>query len=94
MNSLDPQHPPSSAGGSRGWLITLTALLDTILVPLCVGLAMAAYDAFDPMCRAGGEGGISCGMRAFVTTMMSIVPGFLIGVVAGVKLAGWRHRKR
>ncbi|MFL6820012.1 MAG: hypothetical protein ACJ8EF_18935 [Bradyrhizobium sp.] len=37
---------------------------------------MAAYDAFDPMCRAGGEGGISCGMRAFVTTMMSIIPGF------------------
>jgi hypothetical protein len=89
--NLTPEISPSLV--SRGWLIALAALLGTILVPLLVGCAMAAYDAFDPMCRLGGEAGIRCGMRAFVVSMTSILPGLSVGVVAGLKLARRRDRK-
>jgi hypothetical protein len=41
----------------------------------------------------GGEGGIACATRAFVVTVMSILPGLLIGVVTGLRLAARRDRK-
>jgi ABC-type phosphate transport system permease subunit len=91
--NITPEISTSVASASHGWLIAAAALLGTILVPLLVGCAMAAYDAFDPMCRLGGEASIACGMRAFVVTMTSILPGLLVGVVAGLRLASRRDRK-
>ena len=45
------------------------------------------------MCGTGGEGGIACATRAFVVTVMSILPGLLIGVVGGLMLASRRDAK-
>jgi hypothetical protein len=84
---------PSVAPASQGWLIALAALLGTVLVPSAVWLMMMAYDVFDPMCGTGGEGGIACATRAFVVTLMSILPGLLIGLFVGAKLAARRDRK-
>jgi hypothetical protein len=41
----------------------------------------------------GGEGGIACATRAFVVAVMSVLPGLLIGVVTGLRLAARRDRK-
>lgn len=71
----------------------LSALSGTALTPAAVWCAMLAYDHFDPMCGTGGEGGIACATRAFVVTVMSIVPGLLIGVGSGVFLASRRSRQ-
>jgi hypothetical protein len=87
----DPALPAVAA--SHGWLIALAALLGTVGVPVAVWGTMMAYDHFDPMCGSGGEGGIACATRAFVVTLMSILPGLLIGVVTGVRLAARRDRK-
>jgi hypothetical protein len=84
---------PSAVPVSHGGLIALTALLGTVLVPVATWCVMSAYDRFDPMCDAGGEGGIACATRAFVVTMMSILPGLLIGVVTGLVLAARRDRR-
>jgi len=90
MNGVQPD--PSSAPG-HGWLIALAALLETVLIPVAVWCAMLGYDRFDPMCGSGGEGGIACATRAFVVTMMSILPGLLIGVGTGLYLASRRDRR-
>jgi uncharacterized membrane protein len=82
----------TAAPASHGWLIALAALGGTVGVPVAVWCAMMAYDHFDPMCGSGGEGGIACATRAFVVTLMSILPGLLIGVVTGVRLAARRDR--
>jgi hypothetical protein len=63
-----------------------------VAVPVAVWGAMMVYDHFDPMC--GGEGGIACATRAFVVTLMSILPGLLIGVVTGVRLAARCDRSK
>jgi hypothetical protein len=39
------------------------------------------------------RGCIACATRAFVVTVMPILPGLLIGVVAGLRLAARRDRK-
>ena len=85
--------PPPAVPASHGWLIAFAALLGIVLVPVAVWCAMRGYDAFDPTCGTGGEGGIACATRAFVVTLMSILPGLLIGVVAGLRLAARRDRK-
>jgi hypothetical protein len=89
LTSLQPDPAPSSG---HGRLIALATLLGTVLVPLAVWCAMLFYDRFDPMCGSGGEGGIACATRAFVVTMMSILPGLLIGVTTGLYLASRRDR--
>jgi hypothetical protein len=90
MTDLQPNTP--SAPG-YGWLIALLALLGTTLIPAGVWCTMLIYDQFDPMCGTGGEGGIACATRAFVVTVMSILPGLLIGVVGGLMLASRRDAK-
>jgi hypothetical protein len=52
------------------------------------------HDQFDPMYATGGEGRIACATRAFVVTVMSVLPGLLIGVVSGLVLASRRAAKR
>jgi hypothetical protein len=89
-----PSPGPSAAPpAGHGWLIALAGLLGTVLTPVAVWCAMRTYDQFDPMCGTGGEGDIACATRAFVVTLMSILPGLLIGVGGGVFLAARRSRK-
>jgi hypothetical protein len=90
MTDLQPNTLPAP---SHGWLIALSALLGTIFIPVGVWCTMLIYDQFDPMCGSGGEGGIACATRAFVTTVMSILPGLLIGVVSGLMLASRRDAR-
>jgi hypothetical protein len=92
MSHLQPDPPPAPG---HGWLIARSALLGTVLVPVAVWGAMLVYDRFDPMCGTGtgSEGGIACATRAFVVTVMSILPGPLIGVVSGVRLASRRDAR-
>jgi hypothetical protein len=89
----DPLPMPAPARG-HGWLIALAALLGMVLTPVAVWCAMLVYDRFDPMCGTGGEGGIACATRAFVVTVMSILPGLLMGVVGGLFLASRRDRRQ
>jgi hypothetical protein len=90
MTDLHPTTPPAPG---HGWLIALSALLGTILIPVAVWCTMLIYDQFDPMCGTGGEGGIACATRAFVVTVMSILLGLLIGIVSGLMLASRRDAK-
>jgi hypothetical protein len=90
MTDLQLNTPPAPG---HGWLIALSALLGTILIPIAVWCTMLIYDQFDPMCGSGGEGGIACATRAFVVTVMSILPGLLIGVAGGLMLASRRDAK-
>lgn len=94
MEDQPPKASPPAAPPSHGRLIALTTLLGTMGVPVAVWCAMLTYDAFDPMCGTGGEGGIACATRAFVVTVMSILPGLLIGVVTGLRLAARRDRSK
>jgi hypothetical protein len=55
-----------------------------VLIPVAVWCAMLIYDHFDPMC---GAGGIACALRALAVTAISVVPGLLIGAVAGCFLS-------
>ena len=91
-------HLPSDASAAetqgQGRLILVTTLLGTVLVPLATYGVMLLHDQFDPMCVAGGEGRIACATRAFVVTVMSVLPGLLIGVVSGRVLASRRAAKR
>jgi ABC-type phosphate transport system permease subunit len=90
----NPQQDPSAVPApGHGWLIALATLLGTVLTPVAVWCAMLSYDHFDPMCGTGGEGGIACATRAFVVTLMAVLPGLLIGVVSGVYLASRRDRR-
>jgi hypothetical protein len=90
MNSLQPD---SSSTPGHGRLILLAAPLGMVLTPVAVWCAMLGYDRLDPMCGSGGEGGIACATRAFAVTMMSILPGLLIGVGIGLLLASRRDRR-
>jgi hypothetical protein len=47
MTDLQPTTPPAPR---HGWLIVLSALLGTILIPVAVWCTMLIYDQFDPMC--------------------------------------------
>ena len=85
--------PSAVPPAGHGWLIALSGLLGTVLTPVAIWCAMMAYDQFDPMCGTGGEGDIACVTRAFVVTLMSILPGLLVGVGGGVLLAARRGRK-
>ena len=85
--------PPPAVPASHGWLIALAALGGTAGVTVATWCTMMAYDRFDPMCGNGGEGSIGCATRAFVVTLMSILPGLLVGVVTGLWLAARRERK-
>jgi hypothetical protein len=87
MTDLQPNTPPAPG---HGWLIALSALLGTTLIPAGVWCTMLIYGRFDPMCGTSGEADIACVTRAFVVTVMSILPGLLIGVVGGLMLAS-RH---
>jgi|1185.fasta_scaffold548569_1 hypothetical protein len=93
MNNFSGESSQPVPRVSHGWLIALAGLLGMVVVPGFVSFAMLAYDALDPMCGGGGEGAITCGMRAFVITLMSILPGLLIGVFAGQALARRRGRQ-
>ena len=75
-------------------MILLAALLGTVLVPLATYGVMQIHDQFDPMCVAGGEGRIACAMRAFMVTVISVLPGVLIGIVSGMFLASRRAARR
>ena len=81
------------ASPGNGRLILLAAVAGTVLLPVAVWCVMRLYDQFDPMCGAGGEGRIACATRAFVVTAMSVVPGFVIGVLGGLRLASRRAAK-
>jgi hypothetical protein len=87
-----PPGPAAPVAQNRGWLIAVAALLGTVLTPVAVWCGMLGYDRFDPMCGTGGEAGIACATRAFVVTVMSVLPGLLIGVVSGLVLAARRDR--
>jgi hypothetical protein len=93
MSNLPPDPLPTPARG-HGWLVALAALLGMVLTPVAVWCAMLVYDQFDPMCGTGSEGGIACATRAFVVTVMSILPGLLMGVVGGLFLASRRDRRQ
>jgi hypothetical protein len=90
---LPPDPLPTPAQG-HGWLIALAALVGTVLTPVAAWCAMLVYDQFDPMCGTGGEGGIACATRTFIVTVMSILPGLLMGIVGGQFLASRRDRRQ
>ena len=58
----------------------------------CGGVMVAGLGRVKDLGKCG-EGGIACATRAFVVTLMSILPGLLIGVMAGLRLAAQRDRK-
>jgi hypothetical protein len=76
----------------NGRLILLSAIAGTVLLPVAAWRVVLLYDQFEPMCGAGGEGRIGCATRAFVVTAMSVVPGLVIGVLGGLRLASRRKR--
>lgn len=93
MSDLPPDSSVAEPPG-QGRLILLATVLGTVLVPLATYGVMLVHDQFDPMCATGGEGRIACATRAFVVTVMSVLPGLLIGVVSGLVLASRRAAKR
>jgi hypothetical protein len=74
----------------NGRLILLSEVAGTVLLRVAAWCVMLLYDQFDPMCGAGGEGRIACATRAFVVTALSVVPGLVIGVLGGLRLASRR----
>jgi hypothetical protein len=88
--SPDPATPPARVDGG---IVLLGAALGAVLTPVVVWCAMLAYNHFDPMCAGGGaEDSLSCVLRALAVTIISIVPGLLIGVVGGRYFALRRAR--
>jgi hypothetical protein len=90
--SADPAAPPAPARVGGG-IVLLGTALGAVLTPVVVWCAMLVYDHFDPMCDGGGaEGSLSCVLRALAVTVISVVPGLLIGVVGGRYFASRRAR--
>lgn len=85
--------PTSPAPQGQGLIILLATLFGAVLIPVAVWCAMLIYDHFDPMCGAGGEGGIACALRALAVTAISVVPGLLIGGGGGLFLVSRRGRQ-
>lgn len=85
--------PTSPAPQGQGLVILLATLFGAVLIPVAVWCAMLIYDHFDPMCGAGGEGGIACALRALAVTAISVVPGLLIGGGGGLFLVSRRGRQ-
>jgi hypothetical protein len=87
--SPDPAAPPAPVDGR---IVLLATALGAALTPVVVWCAMLAYNHFDPMCDGGAEGSLACVLRALAVTMISVVPGLLIGVVGGRYFASRRAR--
>jgi hypothetical protein len=87
--SPDPAAPPARIDGG---IVLLGTGLGAVLTPVVVWCAMLVYDHFDPMCDGGAEGSLACVLRALAVTMISVVPGLLIGVVGGRYFASRRAR--
>jgi hypothetical protein len=91
--SHPPSRPSPVAAPGSGRLILLSTVAGTVLLPVAVWCLMLLYDQFDPMCGAGGEGRIACAARTFVVTAMAVLPGLVIGVLGGLRLASRRAAK-
>jgi hypothetical protein len=91
MNEPSPV-PPAVPVRVDGRIVLLGTALGAVLTPLLVWCAMLVYDHFDPMCDGGAEGSLACVLRALAVTMISVVPGLLIGVAGGRYFASRRAR--
>jgi len=75
---------------SLGWLVCGGMALGAVLVPIGVYAGVAAYDALYGDCSLGPADRFGCGLREFVATALSIIPGGIIGFVVAYWV-GRRH---
>ena len=91
MSNASPD-PAAPAARVDGRIVLLGTALGAVLTPVVVWCVMLVHDHFDPMCDGGAEGSLACVLRALAVTMISVVPGLLIGVVGGRYFASRRAR--
>ena len=85
----DEQASPLS-GGAAG--AGLGCLAGAILVPVIVFVIVLIRNQFDPVCGTPADSG-GCEMGLFAIPITSIVPGVMIGILAGF-LLGWLRAAR
>jgi hypothetical protein len=78
------------SGGAAG--AGLGCLAGAFLVPIAVFIIVFVRNAFDPVCGTPADSG-GCEMGLFSIPITSIVPGVLIGIMAGFAL-GWQRASR
>jgi hypothetical protein len=82
----DEQPSPSGCGVAGAGL---GCLAGAFVVPIVVFVIVLIRNAFDPVCGTPADSG-GCEMGLFAIPITSVVPGVLIGIVAGFALGRQR----
>lgn len=72
-----PRRVLAASLAALGW-----GVMGAILFPVVVYLGMQAYNALTDACARGPAG--DCDMAAAVFAAMSVIPGLVLGAIAGV----------